>query len=124
MSLPAIEPSWAGQVRADPSLLADIAHAVRGPFHVLFPPQFAHNLKTFTDVIASSGLQGQVFFAKKANKAGCWLPVCAESGAGSTWPAARSWFTHWLMVCADATSWSPARPKANICCGWAPGTAA
>ncbi|EUA27870.1 pyridoxal-dependent decarboxylase, pyridoxal binding domain protein [Mycobacterium xenopi 4042] len=23
-----------------------------------------------------------MFFAKKANKAGCWLPVCAESGAG------------------------------------------
>lgn len=82
LSLPAIAPSWFRQVRADSLLLADIAYAVGGPFHVLFPPQFARNLQAFTDVIASSGAQGRVFFAKKANKAGCWLSVCAEAGAG------------------------------------------
>lgn len=82
LSVPAITPTWFAQVMADRSLLADVAHAVGGPFHGLYPPRFADNLKSFTDVIASSGVDGQVFFAKKANKAGCWLQVCAESGAG------------------------------------------
>jgi diaminopimelate decarboxylase len=67
---------------ADRSLLGEVAHAVGGPFHVLFPARLANNLEAFGDVIASSGVQGQVFFAKKANKAGCWLSMCAESGAG------------------------------------------
>ncbi|KAA1246781.1 Y4yA family PLP-dependent enzyme [Mycobacterium simiae] len=59
-----------------------MAHAVGGPFHVLYPPRFEHNLTAFTDVIASAGVQGQVFYAKKANKAGCWLRGCAQAGAG------------------------------------------
>ena len=82
MSLPAIAPSWFQQVAADPSLLADIAHAIGGPFHVLFPPRFEQNLTAFADVFTSSGVHGQVLFAKKANKAGCWLSVCAQTGAG------------------------------------------
>ena len=80
--MPAIEPSWFREVIADPSLLADMAYAIGGPFHVLFPQQFARNLQDFTDVISSAGLDGHVLFAKKANKAGCWLQVCAEVGAG------------------------------------------
>ncbi|MCV7121731.1 alanine racemase [Mycobacterium lacus] len=59
-----------------------MAHAAGGPFHVVFAPRFARNLRAFTDVIASAGVAGQVFFAKKANKAGCWLRVCAQAGAG------------------------------------------
>ncbi|WP_421841384.1 Y4yA family PLP-dependent enzyme [Mycobacterium sp.] len=82
LSLPAIVPSWFRHVAADPSLLADMAHAVGGPFHVLFPAQFADNVKAFAGVIAASGVRGQVLFAKKANKAGCWLSVCAQTGAG------------------------------------------
>jgi diaminopimelate decarboxylase len=82
LSLPAIEPSWFREAIADPSLLADMAHAIGGPFHVLFPQQFARNLEAFTTAISSAGLDGQVMFAKKANKAGSWLQVCAEAGAG------------------------------------------
>jgi diaminopimelate decarboxylase len=82
LSLPAVEPQWLRQVKADPSLLAEMAHPVGGPFHVLYPQRFAENLKGFTDAIASAGISGQVFYAKKANKAGCWLRVCAETGAG------------------------------------------
>jgi diaminopimelate decarboxylase len=82
LSLPAVEPPWLRQVKADPSLLAEMAHAVGGPFHVLYPQRFAENLKGFAEAIASAGIPGQVFYAKKANKAGCWLRVCAENGAG------------------------------------------
>lgn len=82
LSLPAVEPEWFREVISDRSLIADMAHALGGPFHVLFAPQFARNLKAFTDVLDSAGVEGQVFFAKKANKAGCWLRVCAQLGAG------------------------------------------
>ena len=82
ISLPAIEPSWVQQVRADPQLLADIAHAVGGPFHVLYPARFAENLTAFKDALISAGVEGQVYFGKKANKAACWLSACAEANAG------------------------------------------
>jgi diaminopimelate decarboxylase len=82
ISLPAIEPSWVQQVRADPQLLADIAHAVGGPFHVLYPVRFAENLTAFKDALISAGVEGQVYFGKKANKAACWLSACAEANAG------------------------------------------
>jgi diaminopimelate decarboxylase len=82
ISLPAIEPSWVQQVRADPQLLADIAHAVRGPFHVLYPACFAENLTAFKDALVSAGVEGQVYFGKKANKAACWLSACVEANAG------------------------------------------
>lgn len=82
ISLPAIEPSWAQQFRADPQLLADIAYAVRGPFHVLYPAWFADNLAAFKSALACAGVEGEIYFGKKANKAACWLLSCAEANAG------------------------------------------
>jgi diaminopimelate decarboxylase len=82
ISLPAIEPPWARQARADPHLLGDIAHAVRGPFHVLHPARFSENLVAFTDALIAAGVTGQVYFGKKANRSECWLTACAEIDAG------------------------------------------
>lgn len=82
LPLPAVDTPWAAQVRADPHLLADIADAVGGPFHVVDPAQFAANLAAFADASASAGVDGSVYFGKKANKASCWPRVCAEAGAG------------------------------------------
>lgn len=82
ISLPAIEPAWAQRVRADPQFLADIAHSVGGPFHVLFPEQFAENLTAFNGVLDTAGVAGQVYFGKKANKSACWFSACVESDAG------------------------------------------
>ncbi|HZZ48060.1 MAG TPA: Y4yA family PLP-dependent enzyme [Pseudonocardia sp.] len=80
--LPALEPEWAREVRADPGLLATLAHGLQGPFHVLFPDQFAANLAAFRNALTTAGVAGQVYYGKKANKSGCWLPVCAVAGAG------------------------------------------
>ncbi|HEY2203125.1 MAG TPA: alanine racemase [Pseudonocardia sp.] len=77
MSLPAAEPPWAHRMRADPRLLGDIAHAVGGPFHVLHPETFAANLAEFSAELAGAGVTGTVYYGKKANKSGCWLPACA-----------------------------------------------
>ncbi|GAA5157024.1 Y4yA family PLP-dependent enzyme [Pseudonocardia eucalypti] len=81
-SLPAVEPPWARRARADPALLADIAHAVGGPFHVLHPEQFARRLRAFNAALAGAGVTGQVFYGKKANRSACWLAGCVAEGAG------------------------------------------
>jgi diaminopimelate decarboxylase len=80
--LPALEPDWAREVRADPEFLAELAHGLQGPFHVLYPRQFADNLVAFQAALTGAGVNGQVYYGKKANKAGCWLQVCAQVGAG------------------------------------------
>jgi diaminopimelate decarboxylase len=82
VDLPALEPDWAHRARAEPELLADIAYAVQGPFHVLYPARFRENLTAFQRVLADRGVAGQVYYGKKANKSDCWLRECAEAGAG------------------------------------------
>lgn len=81
-ALPAIDPPWMDQVRADPTLLAEMAEAVCGPFHVLYPAQFAMNLAAFIDAMVTAGVDGRVYFGKKANKAGCWPKACADANSG------------------------------------------
>jgi diaminopimelate decarboxylase len=82
MPLPAIEPEWARRARTDPTLLAEVAHAVGSPFHLLRPEVFAANLAAFTAALRRAGVAGQVYYGKKANKSGCWLAECARAGAG------------------------------------------
>ncbi|MFC9439999.1 alanine racemase [Nocardia sp. NPDC057030] len=78
IELPALEPEWQRRVRADRQLLFDIRHAVGGPFHLVYPEQFADNLRSFQKTLAGHGVSGQVYYGKKANKAGCWLPAIAD----------------------------------------------
>ncbi|TDP42493.1 diaminopimelate decarboxylase [Nocardia ignorata] len=66
----------------DPLLLGDIAEAVGGPFHVLFPERVAVNVGAFQSAFTEGGVDGLVYFGKKANKAACVVRACAESGAG------------------------------------------
>ncbi|GAA5075740.1 alanine racemase [Nocardia iowensis] len=77
-ALPAVEQEWQRRVRTDQHLLFDIHHAVGGPFHVVYPAQFAENLRSFQKTLAGHGVRGQVYYGKKANKAGCWLPAIAD----------------------------------------------
>ncbi|MFE9788944.1 alanine racemase [Nocardia salmonicida] len=65
---------------ADPHLLGDIAEAVGGPFHVLFPERISVNIKAFQS--AFGAVDGFVYYGKKANKAACVARACAENGAG------------------------------------------
>ncbi|MFC4125707.1 Y4yA family PLP-dependent enzyme [Nocardia rhizosphaerae] len=67
---------------AHPHLLGDIAAAVGGPFHVLFPERVARNVTAFHEAFRAAGVDGFVYFGKKANKAACVARACAESGAG------------------------------------------
>ncbi|MEV6986470.1 Y4yA family PLP-dependent enzyme [Sphaerisporangium sp. NPDC051017] len=63
-------------------LLAELAHAFGGPFHFLLPDAFDVNLQAMQDVLASAGVNGVVYFAKKANKAAVFAERAAAGGAG------------------------------------------
>ncbi|WP_405575577.1 Y4yA family PLP-dependent enzyme [Streptomyces sp. NBC_01167] len=63
-------------------LLAELAHGLGGPFHYLLPERFDTNLAAFRAALADAGVEGRVYYAKKANKAGVFIERCAAEGAG------------------------------------------
>lgn len=67
----------------DSGLLHELAHAFGGPFHFLLPQRFDTNLAAFRAALADAGVNGQVYYAKKANKAAVWIERCAAGGAGA-----------------------------------------
>ena len=82
-TLPAHEEAWSRRLREDPHLLADLARAADGPFHVLHPGTFADNLRTFQATLRAAGMDGQVMYGAKANRSPCFLHQCAAAGAGA-----------------------------------------
>lgn len=80
--MPAHLGDWERRVLADPDLLADIAFAVGTPFHLLAPARVRANIAAFQDAFTTAGVDGYVYYGKKANKAACVARACAEQGAG------------------------------------------
>lgn len=80
--LPAHRDPWEEQVLADPHMLADIAFALGGPFHLMYPARVVENIHGFQRVFAAAGVSGALFYGKKANKAACVARACATAGAG------------------------------------------
>lgn len=60
----------------------ELSYAIGGPFHLLLPDRFANNAAAFAAVLDEFGVQGRVYYAKKANKAAAWIERCALSGTG------------------------------------------
>ncbi|MGW1728656.1 Y4yA family PLP-dependent enzyme [Streptomyces sp. NPDC002306] len=63
-------------------LLQELAHGLGGPFHYLLPHRFDTNLAAMHAALADAGVQGRVYYAKKANKAAVFIDRCAARGAG------------------------------------------
>ncbi|MGW1765583.1 Y4yA family PLP-dependent enzyme [Streptomyces sp. NPDC002073] len=63
-------------------LLPELAYAFGGPFHFLLPDAFDTNLRAMQDAVATAGVDGFVYFAKKANKAAVFVERAAAGGAG------------------------------------------
>jgi diaminopimelate decarboxylase len=80
--VPAHRDRWEQRVLADPQLLGDIAFAVGGPFHLMYPARVVDNIRGFQRVFTESGVTGAVYYGKKANKAACVARACATAGAG------------------------------------------
>jgi diaminopimelate decarboxylase len=60
----------------------ELSYAIGGPFHLLLPERFDANAAGFEGVLREAGVDGRVYYAKKANKAAVWMDRCALSGRG------------------------------------------
>ncbi|MFD7026626.1 Y4yA family PLP-dependent enzyme [Streptomyces sp. NPDC059917] len=63
-------------------LLTELAHAFGGPFHFLLPDAFDTHLRAMRDALTGAGVDGFVYFAKKANKAAVFVERAIAGGAG------------------------------------------
>ncbi|MDX3846026.1 alanine racemase [Streptomyces europaeiscabiei] len=64
------------------TLLRELSHGLRGPYHVLFPERFDANAAAFREAFAEAGVDGRVYYAKKANKAAAYAERAAVAGLG------------------------------------------
>nr|WP_307695951.1 alanine racemase [Nocardia beijingensis] len=80
--MPAHLDPWERRLLADPDLLGDLAFALGGPFHVMYPARVGQNIRAFHAAFAHAGVHGVIYYGKKANKAACVARACAEHGAG------------------------------------------
>lgn len=64
------------------ALLHELSHGLGGPYHVLFPGRFDANAAAFRAVFTEAGVDGRVYFAKKANKAASYAERAAVAGLG------------------------------------------
>ncbi|MFI1507746.1 Y4yA family PLP-dependent enzyme [Streptomyces sp. NPDC020597] len=60
----------------------ELSYAIGGPFHLLLPDRFDANVAAFRQALREAGVEGRVYYAKKANKAAVWLEHAALSGTG------------------------------------------
>ncbi|MFD4792525.1 type III PLP-dependent enzyme domain-containing protein [Streptomyces anulatus] len=81
LTLPAHSDPLAARLH-ESGLLRELAHGLGGPFHYLLPHRFDANLAAFRAALAEAGVEGRVYYAKKANKAGVFTERCAALGAG------------------------------------------
>ncbi|MBT2388358.1 Y4yA family PLP-dependent enzyme [Streptomyces sp. ISL-1] len=80
-TLPALPDAATDAVLAS-GLIEELSYAFGGPFHFLLPDAFDANLEAMRAALESAGVDGFVYFAKKANKAAVWIERCAAGGAG------------------------------------------
>ncbi|GAB2504934.1 alanine racemase [Nocardia heshunensis] len=73
---------WEKRLLADDGPLREIADAVAGPFHVMFPEQIVENIRGFQDAFTGSEVDGVIYYGKKANKSACVTAACARAGIG------------------------------------------
>lgn len=66
----------------DSGVLHELSYAFGGPFHFLLPHRFDTNFTAFRTALADAGVEGRVYYAKKANKAAVWMERCAAHQAG------------------------------------------
>lgn len=81
LTLPAHRDRLAERIHTS-GLLHELAHGLGGPFHYLLPKRFDANLAAFRAALTEAGVEGRVYYAKKANKAGTFIDRCAAADAG------------------------------------------
>jgi diaminopimelate decarboxylase len=81
--LPSIESKYVGLLRSKhANKLFELIDGVGSPLHCVFPQQFSENVLQLTAVLHKHDLQGKIYFAKKANKARCFVKACKQLEIG------------------------------------------
>ncbi|MGU7773866.1 alanine racemase [Burkholderia sp. MR1-5-21] len=81
--LPALwDPALRDFVDEHEAMIHELAHGFDAPIHLLFPERFARNVAAFQRVLDTRQVAGRVYYAKKANKARCFVHAAAEAGIG------------------------------------------
>lgn len=62
--------------------LFEWAAALGAPLHLVFPQRFAENIETLQANLIKLGLEHEIYFAKKANKAQCFTQVASNHDIG------------------------------------------
>ncbi|MFF5447951.1 alanine racemase [Streptomyces sp. NPDC012888] len=63
-------------------LLADLLHGLGSPLHIVLPEIFEENVVRLRRAFADAGVTADILFAKKANKADCYVASAASLGLG------------------------------------------
>lgn len=69
---------WTDAVTGDFAFIDGLARSFRQPLHLIDPNQFVSNATAFTAVLGQHGLNGTVYFGKKANKATSFAAATAD----------------------------------------------
>ncbi|MFD7456519.1 alanine racemase [Streptomyces sp. NPDC059868] len=81
-SLPARRAPEVRELLAAGELLHELSHGLGGPYHMLLPGPFDANAAAFRQAFAEAGVDGRVYYAKKANKAALYSERAAVLGLG------------------------------------------
>ncbi|WP_282700191.1 hypothetical protein [Streptomyces sp. CC219B] len=64
------------------ALLADLLDGLGSPLHIVLPEIFEENATQLRRAFAEAGATADILFAKKANKADCYVTSAAALGVG------------------------------------------
>ncbi|WP_030222059.1 alanine racemase [Streptomyces bikiniensis] len=82
-ALPALRHPTVSTLLADHrTLLADLLDGLGSPLHVVLPEVFEENAGRLRQAFAEAGADADILFAKKANKADCYVTSAAALGVG------------------------------------------
>ena len=74
--------SWMRELIESPQQVTGLTSRYGSPVNALNPAPLRHNAQELLDAGASHGVETQVFFARKANKALCFVDAAREAGLG------------------------------------------
>ncbi|APA95757.1 Y4yA family PLP-dependent enzyme [Nocardia seriolae] len=80
--MPAHRDSWEQQLLDDPDLLRTLSRRIDRPFHIMYPARVVHNIDAFQQVFRQTGVMGDIYYGKKANKSPSVVRACAKTGVG------------------------------------------
>ncbi|MGN6229657.1 MAG: alanine racemase [Trinickia sp.] len=85
--VPRLPASWDPMLRdfvdRHAAMIRELANGFDAPLHLLFPECFASNVAAFRRTLAEHRIAGRIYYAKKANKARCFVRAAADAGIGA-----------------------------------------